>query len=56
MLTASVDGVKGDKWFDLMDKRPNAFFAREGLFAMSAAKEEEEDRMRRSLFGPLKPT
>jgi hypothetical protein len=46
MPMAPADGLKGAKWLSLMDKRLNALFAREGLFEMSAAKEEEDGKMR----------
>jgi hypothetical protein len=46
MLTALEEGVKGGKWFALMDKVydhykwPNAYFSRLGLFTLTAAHEQ----------------
>ena len=41
MLTALEDGVKGNKWFSLIDHQrwPNKFFATQGLFSLAAAHE-----------------
>jgi hypothetical protein len=39
MLAALENGVKGGKWFSLIDHQrwPNAYFAEHGLFTMSEA-------------------
>ena len=37
MLTALERGVKGGKWFSLIDRWPNAFFAAHGLYSLEAA-------------------
>jgi hypothetical protein len=40
MLAALEHGVKGGKWFSLMDNHqrwPDAFFVEQGLFTMTAA-------------------
>ena len=39
MLTALENGVKGGKWFSLIDHQrwPNAFFAELGLFSLERA-------------------
>ena len=39
MLTALEEGVNGGKWFSLIDYQrwPNAFFAKHGLFSLTAA-------------------
>ena len=41
MLTALEEGVKGSKWFSLIDhiRSPNAYFAGLGLFTLTAAHE-----------------
>jgi RNA-directed DNA polymerase len=42
MLTALADGVKGNKWFSLIDNHqrwPNTFFATQELFSLAAAHE-----------------
>jgi hypothetical protein len=41
MLTALVEGVKGGKWFSLMDNHrwPNSYFAAHGLFSLKQAYE-----------------
>ena len=49
MLTALETGVKGGKWFSLIDHQrwSNAFFAEQGLFSLVAA----HAQLRQSLTG-----
>ncbi len=37
MVSALVNGVKGGRWYSLIKRWPNAFFAEAGLFALYGA-------------------
>jgi len=49
MLEALEEGVKGGKWFSLIDHQrwPNAYFAKLGLFSLAAAREMAVQSARR---------
>ena len=49
MLAALEVGVKGGKWYSLMDhiKWPNVFFAKQGLFSLQVAHAQARQSSRR---------